>query len=212
MENKNARGMENEIKYVKSNNCFRGRTTPSAAQIGYPRDVAVCCSQPLSQLAPEYDVLTPFSPIDLEQEEIQPQDSLIRACSAHACFDFESVVWWMSVDERSRLCGMIVLLARNLALLGPWEVEDWDDEEAVRGVGNTCEGVVPGQESRENTEGATSPAKTNVRRTILENEIVKSKHEEGQIQCKEQEEEGHSRLERADEEEEGEDEPALWTG
>ncbi len=42
--------------------------------------------------------------------------------------------------------GLVVvdLSASLTALLGPWEVDDGEDEERVRGVGHTGKGVVPG--------------------------------------------------------------------
>ncbi len=88
---------------------------------------------------------------------------------------------------------------------------DRDDEEAVRGIGNTGEGVVPGQERCENAEGATSTSEADRRRAIVENQVAQTQEEEGEVQGEEQEEEGHGGLQRADEKDEGEDEPALYS-
>ena len=110
----------------------------------------------------------------------------------------------------SHLCSVIVLLcAHSLALLRPREVDDRHDEEAVPGIRNTSKSIVPCQPCCKHTESATSTGKANGRLAVTEAEIGQTEHEEGEIQCEEQEEEGHGRLERTEEEEEGEDEPAL---
>ena len=104
---------------------------------------------------------------------------------------------------------LCLIHTHGLTLLGPREVKNGNDEEAVGGIGNTSKGVVPGQESCKDAESTSGTSEANVRRAVLEDKVGAAQHQEGQVQCEKQEEEGHSRLECADEEKEGEDEPAL---
>src|ERR1700743_3518400 len=71
--------------------------------------------------------------------------------------------------RRGGLCTVFGFVPASFpALLGPGEVKNRDDEEAVRGVGNTGESVVPGQEGCKNTEGTSGAGETNGRRAVLE--------------------------------------------
>ena len=65
-------------------------------------------------------------------------------------------------------------------------MENGDDEEAVRSVGDTSEGVVPGQECRKDAEGASGSGETNVWCAILEDQKGGAKEEEGEIQGEEE--------------------------
>jgi len=85
---------------------------------------------------------------------------------------------------------------------------DWDDEETVTRVRNTCERVVPSQESSEDTKCATSFDSGNAWCTIYTGEVTDSEAHEGEIQREEEEEERDRRPQCTDKEEEGEDEPA----
>jgi len=101
--------------------------------------------------------------------------------------------------------GVVDLAAHLAALVGPWEVGDGDDEEGIAAVGDTGESVVPRGEGGEDTEDTTSLDAGFVGAV----KVANAEHEEGQVEHEEEEEEGYGGAERADEQEEGEDEPAL---
>lgn len=116
------------------------------------------------------------------------------------------------LGERARLCGMLGLGlgAGSSTLLRPREVRDGDDEEAVRCIGDTGQGVVPGQERGQDTKGTSSAGQADMgfaagRRV----EVGDAEEEEGQVQGEEQQEEGDGGFQRAEQEDRGEDEPAL---
>lgn len=79
-----------------------------------------------------------------------------------------------------------------------------DNEEAVARVCNTGKGVVPSQESGEDTE-----ATTGLGAGRAWDEVAEGQEQEGQVKGEEEEEKGDGRAEGADQEEEGEDEPSL---
>ena len=63
--------------------------------------------------------------------------------------------------------GVVDLSAPLTALVGPWEVSDWNDEEAVAAVGDTGKSVVPSGESGDDTEPPT-PADPSMRASSYE--------------------------------------------
>ena len=104
---------------------------------------------------------------------------------------------------------MFGLAAHGPALLRPREVEDWHDEEAIRCIGDTSEGVVPGQEGSEEPEITTCLVAGLVWSCCSVLKVPDAEAKEGQIEGEEEEEEGHRRFERAEEKDEREDEPGL---
>lgn len=103
----------------------------------------------------------------------------------------------------------VSLAAAATAGSRPGEVGDGNDEEAVAGVGNTGKGVVPGHESRQQTEQTTGLLDLEVGETVLGQQVGDAEQEEGQVQEKEKQEEGDGGLQGAEDQNEGEDEPAL---
>lgn len=116
------------------------------------------------------------------------------------------------------------------ALLGPGEVCDGDEEEAVRRMSaksncvwlesegipvgwlqETSKGVVPGRKCGQDTKRTACNVQAAVRRFGLDvvEVVAECQAEECQVKREEQEEEGNGRFERAYHHEEGEDEPAL---
>lgn len=86
----------------------------------------------------------------------------------------------------------------------------WDDEEAVAGVGNTGQGVVPGGESSQETEESTSLDNGRVRQAlVVALDVSNSEQQEAKVQSQEEREEGNSGLQGAKQQDESEDEPAL---
>ena len=81
----------------------------------------------------------------------------------------------------------------------------------VRSIRNTCESIVPRKECRCETEATTGVNERWLwcafRCTV---EVANSEHEEGQVEGEEEQEESDSRFERAEQENEGENEPALF--
>lgn len=75
-------------------------------------------------------------------------------------------------------------------------------------IGDTSQGVVPGHEGSEQSEPTTSLDDIGVWSSIGGLEVTNTEEEEGQIQEEEEEEECDSRAERANEQDEGKDEPA----
>lgn len=149
---------------------------------------------------------------------VETRRLIVRACSAHVCHG--DIVVSFGIFESShgsssryviRLCGVFGLVCRThgATLLGPREVDDRDNEEAVGCVGNTGQGIVPGHESCNDAKGTSGPSETGVRRAIFQDQVRTSQEEECQVQGEEEEEEGDGGLQGADKEEEGEDEPAL---
>jgi len=90
-------------------------------------------------------------------------------------------------------------------------VGDGDDEEAVAGIGDTSESVVPSSEGGEETEQATSLEDLPVGLATLREQVGDTQEQEGQVQEEEQEEERNCGLQGADDQDKGEDEPALET-
>lgn len=87
---------------------------------------------------------------------------------------------------------------------------DRDDEEAVAGIGDTGKSVVPSGEGGEETEEATSLQDLGVGGAVLGEQVGDTQKQEGQVQEEEQEEESDCRLQGADDQDKGEDEPALF--
>lgn len=112
---------------------------------------------------------------------------------------------------RAALGGLTVslLAAAAAAGVGPGEVDDRRDEEAVAAVGDTGEGVVPGGEGGQETEQAAGHDHVVVDLSLAVPEVANAQHQEGQVEEEEDEEEGDGRLEGADQQDGGENEPAL---
>lgn len=89
-------------------------------------------------------------------------------------------------------------------------MSDGDDEEAVAGVGETGQRVVPGQEGGEQRKESTGLHDASGGGTGgVPDQVGDTQQQEGEVQREEQGEEGDGRLERAEQQQEGEDEPAL---
>ena len=76
---------------------------------------------------------------------------------------------------------VIGLFSPLTALVGPWEVCDWDDEETVAAVCDTGKGVVPGCKRSEDTKGTTSLDACFVGTGGAVVEVDNSEQEEGKI-------------------------------
>ena len=103
---------------------------------------------------------------------------------------------------------VVDLVAPLTALVGPGEVCDGDDEEAVRAIGDTSESIVPSQERSHETEGATGDDATALGSRAVVLEIADAEEEEGEVKGEEEGEEGDGGAQGAEQEDEGEDEPA----
>jgi hypothetical protein len=132
------------------------------------------------------------------------------------------------------LFGIVILPLA--ALLRPGEVRNGDDEETrrkvvlveptiriegglnrqqpvdipVRSIGNTSQSIIPSQQRSHHTKDTTRDGELRVHlalRTLLDEGDGET--EKGQVQREEKREERHCRLQRADEQNRGEDEPAL---
>lgn len=84
-----------------------------------------------------------------------------------------------------------------------------NDEEAVAGIGNTGQGIVPGHESSEKGKETASLDDAGGGGAVSANKVADTEQEEGQVQGEEEGEEGHGGAEGADQQDSGEDEPAL---
>lgn len=84
-----------------------------------------------------------------------------------------------------------------------------NDEEAVAGIGNTGQGIVPGQESSEKSKEASCLDDAGGWGAVSANKVADTEQEEGHVQAEEEGEECHGGAEGADQQDEGEDEPAL---
>ena len=84
-------------------------------------------------------------------------------------------------------------------------MSDRNDEERVAGVGDTGQSVVPGSECSQDTESTTGSKASDV--SMLE--VRDTEHQERKIEGEEEEEKGNGRAQRAKEQDEGKDEPAL---
>lgn len=88
------------------------------------------------------------------------------------------------------------------------------DEYNIPSIGNTSQGVVPSQESSEQSKHTTRLDAANLgslwlsNTSILQLQVTDGQEQESEIQGEEEEEEGDGRAERADQEDGGEDEPA----
>lgn len=111
---------------------------------------------------------------------------------------------------RKRLDSVTSSLGTTLAsLLGPREVSNGNDEEAVAGIGNTGQGIIPGQESSEKGKEAACLDDVGGGGAISANKVANTKQEEGHVQGEEEGEESHGGAEGAEQQDESEDEPAL---
>jgi hypothetical protein len=89
-------------------------------------------------------------------------------------------------------------------------VGDREDEEAVAAVGNTSKGVVPSSKGSQQTEEATGLDHGRVRcASTVALEVTNTEEQESQVQEEEQQEEGHGGSQGAEEQDCGENEPAL---
>ena len=87
---------------------------------------------------------------------------------------------------------------------------DGDDEEAVGVVGDTGEGVVPGGEGGEQAEEAAGLDDGRVGLALgVAVDVADTEQQEGQVEEEEEQEEGHGGAQGAEEQDRGEDEPAL---
>lgn len=84
-----------------------------------------------------------------------------------------------------------------------------DDEEAVAGVGNTGQSIVPREEGSQQSEEATRLHDRSIGSSTVMPEVADSEQQEGQIQREEKREERHGGLQGAQQEHEGENKPAL---
>ncbi len=95
----------------------------------------------------------------------------------------------------------LALDALLTGLLGPWEVCDWDDKEAVAGVGNTGKSVVPSGECGEESEVSSCLDERNGWVSSgVQHEVADHETEEGQVEEEEEQEERDGGAERAYEE------------
>lgn len=101
-------------------------------------------------------------------------------------------------------------LASGAALLRPGEVDDWRDEEAVAGVGDTGPRVVPGGKGGEDAEAAAGAESRDIDLTLRGVvQVGDTQGQEGGGQADEDGGEGHGGLERAAKQDESEDKPSL---
>jgi hypothetical protein len=92
--------------------------------------------------------------------------------------------------DKVDLCSVLGLGASSSALLRPREMQNRDNEEAVRGVGDTGEGIIPGQEGCDDAESTSGSCQAGVRLAVLEDQIGATEEEEGKVEGEEQQEEG----------------------
>jgi hypothetical protein len=91
-------------------------------------------------------------------------------------------------------------------------VGNGNDEEAVAAVGNTGQGVVPGSEGCHETKETTGLDDGRVGLAgAVALDVADTEEEEGEIEEEEQQEESHSGSQGAEQQDGGEDEPALQT-
>jgi len=123
-----------------------------------------------------------------------------------------SLDWY---ETRRHETSSLSLLTVGLATAGatggrPREVSNRDDEEAVAVVGQTGKGVVPGGEGGEETEETTCHEHGLVGLVLgVTLDVTDTEQEEGKVKEEEQQEEGDSGAEGAEEQDGGEDKPAL---
>lgn len=111
-----------------------------------------------------------------------------------------------------RLCELAVGLATTgTASGGPGEVGHGDYKEAIAGIGNTSQSVVPGSERSQETEESTSLHDVAVGGTCsIALQVADTEQEESQVEEEEQQEEGNGGLQGAEEHDGSEDEKALF--
>ena len=117
-----------------------------------------------------------------------------------------------SIERGEDLCHLPIGLVPTAAKAGrrPREVGDRNDEEAVAGVGDTSQGVVPSCESSQETEHTTCLRDLGVGRVAISLQVGNTEQQEGDVQEEEEQEEGDGRLQCAEEQDGGEDEPSLF--
>lgn len=87
---------------------------------------------------------------------------------------------------------------------------DREDKEAVAAVGNTSKGVVPSSKGSQQTEEATGLDHGRVRcASTVALDVTNTEEQESQVQEEEQQEEGNGGSQGAEEQNCGENEPAL---
>ena len=84
-----------------------------------------------------------------------------------------------------------------------------DDEKAVAAVGNTGQGVVPGQEGGEQSKEAAGLDDAGFGLAVVLDHVSDGQQQERNVQGEEEQEERHRGAERAEQEVGGEIEPAL---
>jgi hypothetical protein len=116
----------------------------------------------------------------------------------------------LSTTLRILIIAAALLLPQLLAHIRPRHVDDRHSEEAVAVVLQTSESVVPSQESGKHAKGASGDLQTASGGLMAHagGVALAREEQEGQVQSEEQGEEGHGRLERAQQQDGGEDEPA----
>ena len=91
------------------------------------------------------------------------------------------------------------LRAAFTGLLAPGEVSDRDDEEGVAAVGNTSQGIVPGEESGEETKDTTGLDERARWGCAVILQVTNAKQKEGKVEREEETEEGDGRAQCAHE-------------
>lgn len=110
--------------------------------------------------------------------------------------------------SRLAVVDLVPLLA---ALVRPREMQDRNHEEGVGRVGHTRESVVPSQEGGQVPEDAACEEEAGLWRGAAFDweEVGEAEAQEGEVEGEEEEEEGHGRSQGTNQQERGEDEPAL---
>ncbi len=124
----------------------------------------------------------------------------------------DTLLSFVSSCADSNLCLVLnipLLCAGSLSLLRPWEVSDRNDEEAVGSIGDTGQSVVPGSKGGEDAKCPAGAGAAWAWGAVDRTQISDTQEKEGEVEHEEEEEEGNGRFQGADQEKEGEDEPAL---
>ena len=91
------------------------------------------------------------------------------------------------------------LRAAFTGLLAPGEVSDRDNEEGVAAVSNTSQGIVPGEESGEETKDTTGLDEGARWGCAVVLQVTDAKQKEGKVEGEEETEEGDGRAQCAHE-------------
>jgi len=111
----------------------------------------------------------------------------------------------LSIKTRARVVDLVASLA---ALVGPREVCDGNDEEAVRTIRNTGQRIIPRRKSRQQSKRTTRHNTSFLRMFAVVLEVANAQQQERHGEREEQEEEGNSRPECAEKQDECENKPA----